>query len=118
MNSLMAQKPPLTKTDAHADFWINVAIIDDGVDPERHDVGSNIECGETFYDNWGQWPGFYQSSSGHGHLMARHIKQLCPKVRLYVAKLNEMWSDGKWQITAESAANVQSSLVSVEAKLN
>ena len=108
MNSCMADKSnQLTRHPAHADMWINVAIIDDGVDPERDDIGSNIECGETFYDNWGHWPGFYQSSSGHGHLMARHIRQLCPKVRLYIAKLNELWGAGESQITAESAANVR-----------
>lgn len=106
MNTRIADKSdPLERKPEHSDLWINVAIIDDGVDPEKDDIGTNIECGETFYDNWGQWPGFYQSSYGHGHLMARHIRQLCPKVRLHIAKLNELWSDGKPQITAESAAN-------------
>lgn len=88
------------------DQFIKVAIIDDGVDPDKDNIGENIADGETFYDNKGHWPGYYQSSYGHGHYMAGLIQQLCPKVRLYIAKLNELWSDGKSQITAESAAKV------------
>jgi hypothetical protein len=65
-----------------------------------------VDVGETFYDNQGHWPGFYQSAYGHGTLMARLIHQMCPSVRLYIAKLNELWSEGKSQITADSAAEV------------
>lgn len=86
---------------------VKVAIIDDGVYPDRDGVGDHIEGGETFYDNEGHWPGHYQSTYGHGHLMACLIKRLCPKVKLYIAKLNELWRDGRSQITSESAAEVR-----------
>jgi hypothetical protein len=106
LNNRMASKDdPL-----NPDQFIKVAVIDDGVDADRDDIGRNIDEGETFYDNKGHWPGYYQSGYGHGHLMACLIRQLCPKVRLYIAKLNELWSDGKPQITAESAAKVRETL--------
>ncbi|OTA62828.1 subtilisin-like protein [Hypoxylon sp. EC38] len=83
---------------------IKVAIIDDGVDVDVDGIGMSVMGGETFYDDKGHWPGFYQSAYGHGTLMARQIRNICPKVSLYVAKLNEVWRDGKPQITAKSAA--------------
>ena len=86
---------------------VKVAIIDDGVYPDRDGIGDHIAEGETFYDNEGHWPGHYQSTYGHGHLMACLIKRLCPKARLYIAKLNELWRDGRSQITTESAAEVR-----------
>ncbi|KAI1420270.1 hypothetical protein F5Y12DRAFT_791763, partial [Xylaria sp. FL1777] len=84
---------------------IRVAVIDDGANIDLDDLHGNIVAGETFYDNSGHWPGFYQSSYGHGHEMACIIRQLCPQVKLFIAKLNELWMDGKPQITPESAAN-------------
>jgi subtilisin family serine protease len=86
------------------DREIKVAVIDDGVNLDHPDVRGNIVAGETFYNNNGHWQGFYQSSQGHGTLMASIICQLCPKVKLYVAKLNEVWVNSQSQITAESAA--------------
>ncbi|KAI9689796.1 MAG: hypothetical protein M1822_009678 [Bathelium mastoideum] len=83
---------------------VKVAIIDDGVYPDRDGIGGHIDAGETFYDIEGHWPGHYQSTYGHGHLMACLIKRLCPRVRFYIAKLNELWRHGRSQITTESAA--------------
>lgn len=90
------------------DKEIRVAVIDDGVNIDCDDIAENVEEGETFCDNAGHWPGYYQSSYGHGHLMACLIRDLCPRVKLYVAKLNEMWVDGRPRITPESAAKVSS----------
>ncbi|KAH6624421.1 hypothetical protein B0J18DRAFT_409874 [Chaetomium sp. MPI-SDFR-AT-0129] len=86
------------------DKEIRVAVIDDGVNIDCDDIAENVEEGETFCDNAGHWPGYYQSSYGHGHLMACLIRDLCPRVKLYIAKLNEMWVDGRPRITPESAA--------------
>ncbi|KAL8306097.1 hypothetical protein RB600_008803 [Gaeumannomyces tritici] len=83
---------------------IKVAVLDDGVNIDHPDVRNNIVEGETFYNNNGHWQGFYQSSHGHGTLMASIICQICPKVKLYVAKLNEEWVNSAEQITADSAA--------------
>ena len=110
MNNRMASKNADRLVE---DQFIKVAVIDDGVDADRDDIGRNIDEGETFYESEtkgherGYWPGYYQSGYGHGHAMACLIRKLCPKVRLYVAKLNELWSDGRPQITAESAAKVR-----------
>ncbi|KAF4631245.1 hypothetical protein G7Y89_g6885 [Cudoniella acicularis] len=83
---------------------IKVAIIDDGVNLDYGDIGTRVVDGETFYNNDGHWQGFYQSSNGHGTLMACLISQICPKVKLFIAKLNEEWTNSQSQITAESAA--------------
>lgn len=88
------------------DKTIKVAVIDDGVNIDSDDIAGNVEEGETFYDNLGHWPGYYQSSYGHGHLMACLIRDLCPRVKLYIAKLNELWTDGRNRVTPESAAEV------------
>lgn len=96
----------LSNTKLADDKQIRVAVIDDGVNIDSDDIAGNVEDGETFYDNSGHWPGYYQSSYGHGHLMACLIRDLCPRVKLYIAKLNELWTDGKPRITAESAAEV------------
>ncbi|ETS73385.1 hypothetical protein PFICI_14990 [Pestalotiopsis fici W106-1] len=99
LNNRLANNNKLTSEET-----IKVAIIDDGLDIEKDDIWRNVALGETFYDNKGHWPGFYQSAYGHGTLMANEIRQICPRVELYIAKLNEVWSDGKPQITAKSAA--------------
>ena len=114
LNNRLADRSSPLKSSQH----IKVAIIDDGVDADRDDIGRNIVDGETFYDNKkGHWPGYYQSNHGHGHLMACLVRQLCPKVCLYIAKLNELWSDGKPQITADSAAKVRRILLLVTTSL-
>ncbi len=86
---------------------VRLAIIDDGVYPDRDDIGDHIVESETFYDTDGQWSAPYQSTYGHGHLIARLIKRLCPKVRLYIAKLDESWREGISQITTKSASKVR-----------
>lgn len=88
------------------DKVIKVAVIDDGVDYDKDDISKNVAVGETFYDDGGYWPGYYQSSQGHGHLMACIIRNLCPSVKLYIAKLNEEWVNGKLQIVPMSAVQV------------
>ncbi|KAM0265160.1 hypothetical protein ACHAQJ_000313 [Trichoderma viride] len=94
----------LDKVELAAKREIRVAVIDDGVNIGVDDIDANVEDGETFYDNSGHWTGHYQSSSGHGHLMARLIRDLCPRVKLYIAKLNERWIDNRPRITPDSAA--------------
>ena len=72
--------------NAHA--MVKVALIDDGVCPEHDILCESIDDG---------WPGdtsqtsskpFYHSEGGHGTNMATYIRFVCPKVRLYIAKLN------------------------------
>jgi hypothetical protein len=90
---------------------ITVALIDDGIDMDdtilRPDtiVGGRSFCSRDTEQNLIQ--PYYVSSGGHGTAMARLICQVCPKVRLYVLKLDEYGSEPeKRQITAKSAAKV------------
>jgi hypothetical protein len=50
---------------------------------------------------------YYFSSGGHGTLMARLVRAVCPKAKLYVARLHQCHGTGAPQFTAESAAKVK-----------
>ncbi|KAJ5950665.1 uncharacterized protein N7479_009078 [Penicillium vulpinum] len=90
---------------------ITVALIDDGVNIDKldhHDGYGKID-GRSFHRD-PQDPHFtkpyYESSHGHGTLMANQVYRICPKVQLLVLKLNHTkgGKDGKPCITPESAA--------------
>ena len=90
---------------------ITVALIDDGIDMDdtilQPDtiVGGRSFCSRDTEQNLIQ--PYYVSSAGHGTAMASLICRVCPKVRLYVLKLDEYGSEpGRRQITAKSAAKV------------
>ena len=79
---------------------IKVALIDDGVDTAFRDLSRNIASGVSYYRRTnGLYSSYYQSSGGHGTVMASLIRRICPHVRIYVAKLDE-------KLTATSAAKV------------
>jgi len=86
---------------------ITVALIDDGIDMDDTILRPhNIVSGRSFCSHDTEQPRpYYLSSGGHGTAMASLICRVCPKVRLYVLKLDEYGSKpGKRQITAKSAA--------------
>jgi hypothetical protein len=89
---------------------IRVAVIDDGIDGFQDDLIDNIASGVSFChssDSGNLMRAYYVPSGGHGTMMARLICRLCPKAKLYVARLEEhRSSNGKRQITARSAAEV------------
>lgn len=88
---------------------IKVALIDDGVDLSFDYLDQSIKGGHTCSvrdRELGFWNPFYHSANGHGTVMATLIRQMCPKVQLYVAKLNEIATQDKNQITASSAVEV------------
>jgi hypothetical protein len=92
---------------------VRVALIDDGIDKLQGRFGDSIIDGVSFYTSLERFDTkpYYFSSSGHGTLMARLIRRVCPKVHLYVARLDEGQSfDGSRQPTADSAAKVFFSL--------
>ena len=79
---------------------IKVALIDDGLDVSKFE-------GAFYYPGWpvegptsmeGLW---YNSSGGHGTHMATMIHTICPRVRLYVAKLGD-WRGDEWKGNVES----------------
>jgi hypothetical protein len=67
---------------------IKVALIDDGVCPENDLLFKSIEDGWPADTAQGSSKPFYTSQEGHGTEMATYIRFVCPKVRLYVAKLD------------------------------
>lgn len=95
-----AEKPKLIED-------IRVALIDDGIDGFESKLSQNIAHGVSFCrpsDTEDLMRTYYVSSGGHGTMMARLIRRMCPRVKLYVARLeDEKSSSGKRFITARSA---------------
>jgi hypothetical protein len=93
---------------------VRVAIIDDGTSQELNgrNLWPPIAEGESFYteeDAEGRFirtNPYYFSSAGHGTLMARLVNAICPKAKLYIARLHQGHGVGAPQFTAESAAKV------------
>ncbi len=57
---------------------------------------------------------FYVSSHGHGTIMANCIRRVCPNIKLYVAKLDDLPTErGAGQFTASSAAEARFTLFHV-----
>ncbi|KAK6330871.1 hypothetical protein TWF718_003068 [Orbilia javanica] len=88
---------------------IKIAVIDDGVDASLESVKGKIASGNSFcpYPNSNDLISSYfvPSSTSHGTIMADLICRICPRVKLYVARLDEGYAlHGKRQITAKSAA--------------
>jgi hypothetical protein len=70
---------------------IKVAVVDDGVDKLQGIFGDSIIAGVSFYSSqrgFGTWPHYF-SSSGHGTLMAQLVRRICPKAKLYIARLDQ-----------------------------
>ncbi|KAF5855466.1 hypothetical protein ETB97_009126 [Aspergillus alliaceus] len=70
-----------------------VAVIDDGVDKLQEDFEDSIIAGVSFFssqkDNFTVTRPYYFSSNGHGTLMAKTIRRLCPNVNLCIARLDQ-----------------------------
>jgi len=106
---------------------IRIALIDDGADFMHRAIKQILENGRSFdsvYDEL-EGPGvpspFHGSTTGHGTLMTYMIGRVCPKVKIFVCKLDVIPGHGgtnsKASFTAKSAADVStwtlsSSLVS------
>ncbi|KAJ5692998.1 hypothetical protein N7462_002421 [Penicillium macrosclerotiorum] len=72
--------------DAPRNPIVRVALIDDGIDPEKtnfrvHEGRTFDEMGDTGLDN------YYVDPGQHGTIMGRLISKMCPNVHLYVARL-------------------------------
>lgn len=85
---------------------VRVAVIDDGVNPSRLTSKGSVKEGwprdnVKIHGNVGT-P--YDSTEGHGTLMANLVHSVCPYVDLYVAKLGK--SPGPYECVAHMAAEV------------
>ena len=89
---------------------VTVALIDDGVDIGHTDLRGDKFLGKSFdpfgEDSWRINP-FWVSAVGHGTLMARLIRHICPSAVIYVIKLETFESNGKLRIRQESAIEVR-----------
>ncbi|OJJ78086.1 hypothetical protein ASPBRDRAFT_202930 [Aspergillus brasiliensis CBS 101740] len=86
---------------------IRLGLIDDGVDVAHPDLNSYKFTGASFYpynDNERVWP-YWNSTSGHGTVMARMIHLIAPNVRLHICRLETQYtaSDQRVQVVPESA---------------
>ncbi|KIW74380.1 hypothetical protein Z517_12320 [Fonsecaea pedrosoi CBS 271.37] len=76
--------------DAENNFKsIRVALIDDGVDTTQSSLQGRDYLGRSFaFDDAGQrnYP-YWISDSGHGTIMARFIRKICPTADIYIIKV-------------------------------
>ncbi|KAE8316003.1 peptidase S8/S53 domain-containing protein [Aspergillus transmontanensis] len=72
---------------------VKVAVIDDEVDKLQEDFEDSIIAGISFFSSHKNGlvstRPYSFSSNGHGTLIAKTIRRLCPKVKLYVAWLDQ-----------------------------
>ncbi|KAL5334909.1 hypothetical protein BJX70DRAFT_410989 [Aspergillus crustosus] len=89
---------------------IVVAVIDDGMDKMHPDLNTYEFTGSSFhsYDDGQKVSPYWNSSAGHGTLMARLIHRIAPNVRLHVCRLQTRVSENGTaiQIEAQSAVDV------------
>lgn len=92
--------------------YIKIAVIDNGVDTSLDILDGKIEAGASFcpIPNTSYHNSYYMTSEilSHGSIVAALICQMCPKAKLYIARLNETpsASNGNRLFTAESATKV------------
>lgn len=92
---------------------VKVALIDDGTDITHPDLKGVKFPGKSFhhYQDGSTWrvSPYWDSSSGHGTLMARLIHRICPSAVIHIIKLQTFGGDGstKLQINPDSAVSVR-----------
>ncbi|KAI1420105.1 hypothetical protein F5Y12DRAFT_161904 [Xylaria sp. FL1777] len=89
--------------------YIKIAVIDNGVDASLDALDGKIAAGASFcpIPNTSYHNPYYMTSEtiSHGSMVAGLICRMCPKAKLYVARIDELPSpQGKLLLTAESAA--------------
>lgn len=85
-----------------------VALIDDGVDVNHPDLGGRKFAGKSFDDYDDKVTPYWESTTGHGTLMARLIIRMCPSASIYVIKSKAVGGNhrGKTPLDAESCVDV------------
>ncbi|GAW26496.1 putative peptidase S8 subtilisin kexin [Rosellinia necatrix] len=89
--------------------YVKIAVVDNGVDASLDALDGKIAAGASFcpIPNTSYHNPYYMTSEtiSHGSMVAGLICRMCPKAKLYVARIDELPSaQGKLLLTAESAA--------------
>ncbi|KAK4163264.1 hypothetical protein QBC43DRAFT_319804 [Cladorrhinum sp. PSN259] len=90
---------------------VRVALIDDGADFMHRAIKNILDNGRSFDSGFEDFDGiggpgpFHGSTTGHGTLMAYMIGRVCPKVKIFVCKLDVVRDGPKASFTAKSAAD-------------
>lgn len=92
---------------------VKVALIDDGVDLLQPALENSVKKGSSFTSQHHslETKPYYFSSTGHGTLMAKMIRRICPAADLYVARIEVQSATGEPIIT--SAAKVNTGCISI-----
>ncbi|KAH8586376.1 hypothetical protein B0O99DRAFT_695557 [Bisporella sp. PMI_857] len=97
---------------------VKIAIIDDGVDAALDIFDDKIVSGASFSSPFAMDVSlnpYFVSSDQHGTMMADLILRMCPRAKLFVAKLEERYSmNGRRHITPKSAADAVEWAISCE----
>lgn len=90
---------------------VTVALIDDGTDITHDELKGNNFPGKSFdlyNDGWRVSP-FWASASGHGTLMARLIKRICPSAMIYTIKLKTVKTANSAKLQIDPRSAIQAS---------
>ncbi|OAA57929.1 intracellular serine protease [Niveomyces insectorum RCEF 264] len=92
---------------------IKVALIDDGVDTTNPSLQGRKYQGKSFdfYENGRRNHAYWISTSGHGTIMARFIRTVCPTAEIYVIKLS---ADLVARDTNKLTVDVESAISSIQ----
>lgn len=85
---------------------VKVALIGDGVDGTHRVLANNIHGGKSFCVGIGPHNpvySYFMPSGCNGTQMASLIRDVCPRVELYVVRLQELGGGGNRTLSAESA---------------
>ena len=92
---------------------VKVALIDDGTDITHPDLKDMVIQGKSFhhYEDGSacRVSPYWDSSSGHGTLMARFIRRICPSAVIHAIKLQTYSAEGtnNFQLKPQSAVEVK-----------
>ena len=113
-------KPDVFESYPDLKAEVRVALIDDGVQFGHDSLQDKVQDGCSFDDGYDsiELPGarrpYYESTTGHGTLMANMICRVCPNAKIFACRLNVFpGENGKSHFSAKSAADVRLSVYSL-----
>lgn len=97
---------------------VSIALIDDGADISHDELCGRKIPGKSFHsykeDDWWRVLPYWNSTTGHGTLMARLIQRICPSAAIHVIKLKTAQEANSNKLLIESKSAVQAIRHAVE----